>query len=498
MNRGDSVARITRYHQMLSIPLREHQIVLVLRKHFSLSEARQIHLSHLVPCEYDHNFRSLLLNRLLESPLAHSTSSVISAATPTSSLFRLSPTIFPAFQEGLNSTAVKAAQTLKGTSSAAYRNAKFGVARIRSVSQEEQKEEWNPSAIDSASDRGRKGDEFDLDAPEKIAAAAATKSRWWSASNNGSPDLTTKTNTPRGLLATKKEATETVVAPPEATSSSTSSPDPGAPSVLGRFFGRFAKPTSRPSSPLESAEPPTAATIDGQALDDFFGQPTVQQHSPEPEEEGPPTPTKSIDLDRRRQMRNFGDDEFGGLSDSFGAIQSSGVVSATTKRVIPLFDPFGMEEDDVFSSATFISPNVAPSTTILSPQARLPRSSVVRNDEAASGNDFDSFFSSPPIPAPVRQGSSLIAPPPPTSSRTALRSPVTIASTRIASPPSIFSPASSSKGFDLAPPPRSGSAFSISPPPPPHPSSILPKLPVSSSNNTGGLSLADLSFFESM
>ncbi|KAI5480004.1 nuclear protein export protein [Pseudohyphozyma bogoriensis] len=303
-----------------------------------------------------------LITSLSEAP-ALPPSSSITNDTPLPSLFRLTPTLYPNFRDGLDKTALRTAETLKGSSSAAYRNARFG--RISGPRKSHNNEEpargqsgdmWDLQSglgtPDLVSERGHAGDEFDLDAPGRAAPA---KSSWWGSSASTS----TPTNMPKSLLVKKAEDIPTVEEP---TTPRTASPAPAdsaaAPSVVGRFFGRFGRKASPVQSPRTSGEASrdvegsgdqlesagrlsqiAQAKVDSARMDDdlsgFFGDRPAASRAP----------------------AAAAADDFGGLMDAFSEAPKKPAARKVAKTLDP-FDPFADDVDE-----TPIPPPIAPSPT---------------------------------------------------------------------------------------------------------------------------------------
>ncbi|KAL8283755.1 hypothetical protein RQP46_005550 [Phenoliferia psychrophenolica] len=460
---------------------------------------------------------SLLEPPTLPQPSPSSTTPAITPRTPLTSLFRLTPELYPAFRDGLDKTAVRTAETLKGTASNAYRNARFGRGAAPGAPRPTPSGlldgESSLSRPDLPSERGHMGDEFDIDGPGGLASVPEKKS-WWGGGSTEPASPTT--NMPRGLLTRKEDPVPASIAPVSPTAR-TASPAGDAPSKLGRFFGRFRNSAddshSRSSSRDESAEwkgdvsqlegPVGAvaqAKYDDRDMDDelgsIFGDAPKSQRVP---------PTDSY--------------EFGGL---LGGLAVTPAVRKSTTSSLDPFDPFGDDDDDVGGSMAALAPTptarvlspLAPTPTfirpssplanppiataasfaaIAAPQARTAPSVVATDNSADSFDAFFSSFSPPasgstPLSAIVTSPTSsispssfqrLASPPPRTStlsppSRTATISPPSIVLPRsiptIVAPPARSGPSPAGGGAFAPPPPplqpvnRGG--FNIAPPPP--------------------------------
>ena len=450
--------------------------------------AFQLLISFLTP-------RTPLLTSLLEPPLLPPSSSngPITNETPLPSLFRLTPTLYPAFNEGIAKTALRATETLKGTSSSAYRNARFGnLVRNAKVDESTAKSGEDGGLWDGASslatpvlssERGRAGDEFDLDRPGQ---ATNKRRSWWGAS--GGQNATT-TNMPSSLLGKKEDdrtagipdyAQENAVAssssigrPP---ASPTLHPEPG---TLGRLWGRLKRPTTVtpeepehdewkgrdldylnrgvPVSKIAQAKQDLARMDD--SLGSFFG-------------DAPPQPSRRAPLAAQ--------DKFQGLAGSLNASPRKVAAKAKSLNVLVPFDPFADDEDDYGiaspvsatspitpappSVARVLSPPIRPSSRAISsslqtsppigsdvlsfPPIAAPQARGVSSITTAAADDsFDSFFSSfAPTPTPTTPNPSN---PPPPLSRAALSS-------------SYRAPVVPTKRSDVSPPLRTAT----NPPPP--------------------------------
>jgi hypothetical protein len=377
-------------------------------------------------------------------------------------------------------TAVKAAETLKGTGSLAYRNAKFGRGS-RYPSEEDSR--INSSTMDST-------EPVDLDALHRETAA---KSSWWSSSSGASAAIA-----PVAVVLSSK--VNQVVA--LADSIRSDSPSPDSSSAVGRFLGRFGKPTIRPSSPLESDRDQSvavASVVDSKALDDFFGQPSAPSSSRK---------DHFSDTQPKRDYKGDISTGFDGLTLNQSRPVSSRKAEMKKKKGVEVFDPFEENEDPETIMSTALAPSLAsPSSpslilspfqlnsSVIAPTARTPNQNQFIND-------FDTLFSSsaapstsirPILPSIKPQLAPLIAPPPVGIAQNATRSPLSI-SPLLPPPPS----SSSFRGsFSLAPPPRPASAVST---PPLLTPKIKPPTVISPALSKPGstLSSSDLSFFESM
>lgn len=485
--------------------------------------------------------RSPLLTSLSQPPApisqpANSSHPPITSETPLSTLFRLTPTLYPAFQEGLDKTALRAAETLKGTASSAYRHARFGRGTLAkgsgstSVVGEDPTKPvpgmWNVESglgtPELHSDRGQADDEFDLDAP----AAVAAKGRWWSKGE------TAPTNTPRSVLTIKPTSPTSPAAAP----SPPHTGDSTAPSAIGRFLNRFSKPPTVSASTSRSNSPSNT---------EFSGESTFL-------DDGSATTTKVfIDVSKEAAAEFdtiFGDaskrapvtaiagpraDGFGGLMTGFGEATVPRAARAGKAKAVDIFDPFGDHDEPVLSptlSSTMVptrrsidshrtsspAPRVlspallptptrspsypSPLQTLAAPQARAVPEPVPLADDP-----LDDFFSSiAPIPArlsprgisaPLRTSNLLptctatISPPIQSSSGNPLRSTKSPIGFGFAPPPPPIQPlrsATSTTLLDSLAAPTSVRAAS-----PAVARVLAPK-------GTGGLSSDDLSFFENL
>lgn len=467
--------------------------------------------------------RPPLLTSLLQAPyFSTSTGTTTSDPTdlPLSSLFRATPTLYPAFREGLDKTALRSTEVLKGASSAAARSARFGRAALLARNSEGRTKVQGPWDSDSplstpvlSSERGVAGDEFDLDQPGS-GKAPATKSSWWGASSSASTSATT-TNTPKSLL-TKKELEH--IASVEAKAAESMSDAGGAtaasgPSVLGRLFGRGKKSNvvnavdaennpewngieflesggSGNGERKKSGDP--AATFDD-PLDSVFNKPLERSNSP---------------LDYNRPIPG---DDFGRLA----PIKSTATKSKGKAVSLDPFDPFADDEEDDFSRsstppiapvARMLPPSLIPSSRSMSPlhsaSPTFPSTTTSSNSSnvisfpplivpqshasSATGSEFDNFFNSVkesiPKPTPPPQSSSSL-PPPLAPSPVVSVSPIkpsvrrpSIQTKPVLPPPSLRPSSSQPKSPLLQPPPASGSpslsnpsSFFPAPPPPSQP-----------------------------
>lgn len=413
---------------------------------------------------------------------------------------------------------MRTAETLKGTSSAAYRNARFGIRNSSTTTGRTSIE----GGSSSPAERGHAGDEFDLDGP----GAEKPKSSWWGSRGGGEAANATTTTT-------KKKDDLSILDEP----ARSASPDP-APSAIGRFFGRLKRPTSATNSQDGSTSPRTSgdfgddpawapkdldavhnnnnskfaqAKYEGNQinddLSDFFGdssatRPTTRIASAPPE------------------------DDFGGLLSNFSQAPKKPIGSSNSKksRVYDPFDPFADDEEEesvaapsfVPTSTTTTSPgptrrvispplipsrpltpqspqrsnnNPPPSITsfpspLAAPQARAP-SHITHQGQVDPNDSFDDFFDSfatkPPPPPPTSTTTTIGArpfsvPPPSILPRTSTQPPPRLSTL---SPPirssTISPPGSSSSSASplsaLAPPPPPSQplnqrGFGIAPPPP--------------------------------
>lgn len=502
--------------------------------------------------------RSLLTSLMeppsLPPPSPTSSNPPITNDTPLPSLFKLTPTLFPKFQSGLSQTAARSAETLKGSSSTAYRNARFGQ---RSASGRTSIEgEGQASSIHGA--KGYAGDEFDVDAP---GAAKPTKSSWWGASGG----------------QTKKEDEGSVGIPDPIQvdqERNTESPDP-APSAIGRLIGRFKRPTNNPVTQAPSrpsmeqkAEPEEWNPRD---LDALEAPPVSKIAQAKQDEASMDDALSDFFGDTRKGSGRLPTkppvEEFGGLMGAFAeAPRKVSKPVVKSKKALDPFDPFADDEEEsqvaaappmvpkvVTSPTRSSTPRVAsplsrpltpqsphrahPETSatvasfpspLAAPQARGV-STITTNTIGDGGDDsFDAFFSS--VTSSTAKPSSappLVSPPivPALATRTAPRSIVAPPPPRIStlSPPprasTISPPASSGSPLSaLAPPPppsqplnRGG--FNIAPPPPsaspsltnqssslyasaPPPVVATPRPPPPKPSGSGALSKEDWAFFE--
>ncbi|ORY75013.1 hypothetical protein BCR35DRAFT_353711 [Leucosporidium creatinivorum] len=492
----------------------------------------------------------------LPPPSPTSSNPPITNDTPLPSLFKLTPTLFPKFQSGLSQTAARSAETLKGTSSTAYRNARFGQ---RSASGRTSIEgEGQTGSIHGA--KGHAGDEFDIDAP---GAAKSTKSSWWGASGG----------------QTKKDDDGSVGIPDPAQieqERNAESPDP-APSALGRLIGRFKRPTNNPVTQAPS-------------------RPSLEQQ-PEPEEWNPrdldalDAPVSKIAQAKQEEATMddalsdfFGDtrassgrlptkppvEEFGGLMGAFSdAPRKVSKPVVKSKKALDPFDPFADDDEEgsvVAAAAPAMVPKVITSPTrsstprvasplsrpltpqsphravreaaptvasfpspLAAPQARGV-STIATNPLGDSGDDsFDAFFSSvasstaKPSSAPPLVSPPIVPTVAPTAPRTSVAQPPPRIST-LSPPPrasTISPPASSSSplsalapppppsqplnrgGFNIAPPPSAPSSLlnqrplAYTPSPPPVvAAAAAPRPPPPKPSGSGALSKEDWAFFE--
>ncbi|KAK4698290.1 hypothetical protein P7C70_g7990, partial [Phenoliferia sp. Uapishka_3] len=442
--------------------------------------------------------------------------------TPLPSLFRLTPELYPAFKDGIASTAVRTAETLRGTSSAAYRNARFGRGTAAlwngAASTSANAGRWDIDSSLSRSERGHAGDEFDIDGPDGLVAKDITKSSWWGP-NDAKPAVSS-TNMPKSLLVRKSQ--DEVAGPASPTSRTASPATHEVPSAIGRFFGRFrtsspqSAPHSRSSSNEEGAEwsgdvsqleRPTRRVAetrseDGARLDaqlgGLFG-------------DAPAVP----------QIRPTAQSDFGGL---MGGLDSAPVAASNVRRTAKSLDPFDPFGDDEDNDAGIPALDPSPMPRVTSPPINLsswstaavpiqseatnptrsfPSLAAPQSVAPGKGEDsFDAFFSSfspnPTSSTPIshqavtRPGSattsvrSVVSPPPRTStlpppSRVSTISPPSNSTlprqiqsstnplTRTGtSSPALFAPPPppiqpvSRGGFNIAPPPPSNSSIASS------------------------------------
>lgn len=450
-----------------------------------------------------------MLNSLLEPPTlppvaSTSTLPPITSQTPLSSLFRFTPTLYPAFRNGLDKTAVRATETLKGTTSAAYRNAKFGRGALRTTSVDTSTggaKTWDLESPlgrpDLPSERGYAGDEFDVDGPGGVVTTAQVKSSWW---GSGSQAPAPTTNMPKSLLKRKEDEAAAPVSPTRRTASP--APDNLPPSAIGRFFGRF-----RHASPSLSPPHSRSASSTQDESVDWSGDLSYL--------DGPGHPSQIAQTKREDAAIDdglssfFGDapssrraptnvrHEFGGLMDDFSAAPPAPAVRKSAKSLDP-FDPFADDADDdggvtplaPSPAPQITSPPILPSTRTLShsptqapPQVQSFPSMVAPQARAlssvATGRDdsFDAFFASTssnlPTTSATRTATTSPTPPIP-SSVSSFRRPVVsppLRTSTLSPPPrsATLSPPESSLPTVTKPPPRTGSSPSpfFAPPPPP-------------------------------
>ena len=434
----------------------------------------------------------------------------------------------------MEQTALKAAETLRGTTSSAYRHAKFGRPNVPRgsgstsiVGQDPDQPVAGmfsqPTAQVSSPTRktiGKAGDEFDLDAADRTPVVAKS---WWSSAPKEEP-----------------------VSPPPvpSTTSPPGTGDSAAPSTIGRFLGRFSRPatvsaveptTSRSNSPSSFVQEPisqptqdwtgdigfldntpTAAAATTKVYIDSNGQSTFSTF-----EEGKRT---SSPLRKKAPVvtafSSKDSDGFGGLMEGFGKASTVLQPRMKEKGKADIFDPFG---DDVQATRIAslllestlvptqrkdikrsISPAIKPtipafSPPMTAPQPRLVNTVVQQQNELDS---FDDFFSS----APKSSTTSLPPLSIPRASqplRAAILSPPLRPST-ISPPPSSSTPVrsiNSPMSFDFAPPPppsqplNRGANKPVSVVPP---VTIKPVVKAPPPKGTGKLNLDDLSFFESL
>ncbi|GAA5859743.1 hypothetical protein JCM1840_006434 [Sporobolomyces johnsonii] len=444
--------------------------------------------------------------------------------TPLPSLFRLTPTLFPKFREGLGKTAARSAETLQGSSSRAFRNAKFGLKDTRPAS-DQQKDPWDAASGLGTAAPGHEGDEFDLDHASRAKPAA--KSSWWGASGGGDAQ--------KGKSKEEDNDANTVGIPEtqQGESGRIASPEPGQQGALGRFFSRL----KRQPTPTD-ATGTSANQAQGRSSGEQQQQRDVNWNEDDFDalgsgEIGRIAQTKKEDAEMDNALGGFfGDrlaartrvatappeDDFGGLLGAFAQAPAKPVVKPQTAKA---YDPFDPLSDD--SGSTSAAPALAPSRASIppvlppplppnrsslshSPQLSLPSdvasfpalaapqarpASSLATSSSSADDSFDAFFdsvaastgnkpSSVPIPSPPlpsnRRPASIILPKLATSQRSSVASPIPRMAT--ISPPtrtSTVSPASSGAAtpiLPLAPPPppsqplaagRGG--FNIAPPP---------------------------------
>ncbi|GAA5918777.1 hypothetical protein JCM1841_002729 [Sporobolomyces salmonicolor] len=436
--------------------------------------------------------------------------------TPLPSLFRLTPTLFPKFREGLGKTAARSAETLQGSSSRAFRNAKFGLRDTRPVSEQKQGP-WDAASGLGTAAPGHEGDEFDLDHAGRAKPAA--KSSWWGASGGG--------NVQKGKGQEEDDDANTLGIPEtqQGEPGRIASPEPGQQGAFGRFFNRLKRqPTSTDATGSSSTQAHGRSSGEQQqqrdvnwSEDDFdaLGSGEIVRIAQTQKEEAEMNNVRGGFFGDRLTARTRvatapPEDDFGGLLGAFAQAPAKPVVKAKAAKA---YDPFDPLSDDSGSAGAAPIPPVFPAPlppnrfslppspqptlpsavasfpSLAAPQAR-PASSLATSSLSAD-DSFGAFFksvaastgnksSSAPIPSPpnlsARRPTSIILPKPAASHRSSVASPIP----RIAtiSPPtrtSTVSPASSGAStpiFPLAPPPppsqplaggRGG--FNIAPPP---------------------------------
>ncbi|GAA5958504.1 hypothetical protein JCM3765_007899 [Sporobolomyces pararoseus] len=383
---------------------------------------------------------------------------------------------------------------------------------------------------------GHKGDEFDLDNPEKLKQEKK-KSSWWSRSR------TESSRREDGVEDAESERKQEEVQPPQQVESRTSTEEPQTQQVgtIGRLFGRFkktqtnsatsdgggstrtsAEQTRNPS--LTETKQPQNDTWKDQDFDALgsgkFGiQNQLQPHQLEIEEEdevsggvgrffGDRTGSggRGSVKSRARIPTAPPEDDFGGL---LGTFSTAPVVSQVSKpKTSKPFDPFDpLSEPSPQIQKMTVNPPTALKRPVSSFTIPSPTTTSTSQPSTSSGDDsFDAFFDSvtssiskpplssiptPPLTSSQRPPSLLI--PRPTSSastsakRTPLASPIPRMSTT--SPP-LRSPGSTSSVssrattpiLPLAPPPppsqplaqRNNLLGSLAPPPPSNQSIVRP------------------------
>ncbi|KAM0756233.1 hypothetical protein T439DRAFT_320931 [Meredithblackwellia eburnea MCA 4105] len=456
-----------------------------------------------------------MLNNLLEPPSlppSLSDQPTITYQTPLSTLFKQTPTLYPSFREGLDKTALRTAETLKGTGSAAYRNARFGLLGQRSASGAESgpgaaaRSLWNlDGSLGQTEKTSQVGDEYDMDGP-----GANAKSNWW---GGGKAEPTNGAS--RGQPSKKDDLySSRGDASPAARTSSPGPEATGPSSAIGRFFGRFRNSSPSHSRSGSNEDDPSQWQGDTSYLDDNAPLSKIAA-------------MKRIDSGMNDQLGGlFGDTpasqprrsasplhlqsqpEFGGLlgSLSSSAAPTSRSLRNSTRSLDP-FDPFGDDDEDAGSGSNGMVP-IAPSSTmnvppiinnavpsplavhsISSPQVQsfpslaAPQARTVSSIRTSGDDDsFDNFFNS--MTSPVSAIGS--HPPSSTASPTTIEPPAPIAAPRaVISPPprtSTLSPPSRSSTISPPaaplvprmvatvnkPPARTGSSpVPFAPPPPP-------------------------------
>ncbi|GAA5925559.1 hypothetical protein JCM10213_008819 [Rhodosporidiobolus nylandii] len=448
------------------------------------------------------------------------------AADSARSLFRLS-SVFT------KNAAAKSAEAAKAAGVAASDAA----SRISSSVAREEPPKTGMSSIQGAvEEKGRAGDEFDVDAPGR----QQPKSSWWS---RGRTESAAADETAPGPAKQDEE--------PERVASPCSEQQVGA---VGRFFGRFKRPASAPiegqqqeqagqrsedrtssdagagSSGVEFAaadfdvlasggiaqlsRPKEQTEEQGDELGDFLGAPATS------------TAGRLGSLGRRAALQRLAqappEDDFGGLLGAFSAPPATAHRQQPARKTSALdpFDPLS-EAFTAPSAPAPLPPATANAGTASFPSLAPPQPPTAIASASSPLDEFDAFFDSvaastapkPAIVVPLLP-SSLAArpavhaptprtrPPAPSRSSLASRPPPRVATM---SPPlrtSSASPSSSSSAsraatpiLPLAPPPPpsqplassrggSGGLISVASPQPPPPSSSAPSVQQRASMST--------------
>lgn len=450
-------------------------------------------------------------------------SSPITIDTPLSNLFRSTPTLYPAFREGLDKTALRSAEILKGTSSAAYRNARFGKNTNRAPQPDglmtSDNGFWDlESTLGTPvlpSDRGRANDEFDLDAPG--ATVQGTKSSWWGASGGQNQ----VTNMPKSLLTKKEAGEETLGIPDPRQASENLSPSNAAttagPSAIGRFLGRFGRNTS--NSPPPTAEENTQCSGDFSNFDQ--PKPNLSQAAVRDTDDDPLS-SFFASTSKLPQQNIF--QELSTSNSNISVAQKEGNRGGSIRRGLDPFDPFGDDEEDSLAghlptimnpiptfgkqtlseSKPFASLPIASSVPkLLAPQAQAPSSIL-----PPSSDDFGIFTSSSSSRSTPNHSSPVslkptVSPFPSFPAFDVASSPNTfgtISPSSLAPVPNSSSPGTLRLSPLLPPPPPprilAQKGFGILPPPPSRISEPTSIKSAPSSSSSGPLGIDDLSFFE--
>ncbi|GAA5923232.1 uncharacterized protein JCM15063_003578 [Sporobolomyces koalae] len=362
---------------------------------------------------------------------------------------------------------------LRGTSNTAPSNSREGMSSIE------------------ASEKGHKGDEFDLDAPERNQPA---KSSWWGRSTAEKKEVEDDPNTVGVQEVGQGE-------PGKVEEQSTQQVG-----KLGRLFGRFRKQTPtaatategggesarsiaeqpRPTLPQQAAVP-TFKEEDFDALSaGRLGGPMQSQVSDQREEEdfdvggsfyGGSASGRGSFTNRSRVPTAPPEDDFGGL---LGAFSTAPAQSRPSKpRTAKAYDPF----DPLSESPTpVVSAGPATGTRPMSSFAPPPSVTTASGSKSTGDDSFDAFFDSvtssipkpplssiptPPLPPQAPRPASLIQPRSSSNASSTKRSSVVVSPIPRMSSASPTGRPVGTLGASTVPSRSSTPILPLAPPPPP-------------------------------